>query len=164
MTYRTKEEEDQWRARDPLKQFRERVVPEGLIAAYELDRLDRDAEELMEEAIKFADESPMPEPGKLYEDVYVDYPVGHDAAGREYGGLGSLQEACPMNETKLHYLQEDVLHLVIAEGKEFNSVELFPNVTAEIGSEGQLIGIEILNARDYLRDSLLPPAQDKLRG
>ena len=75
LTYRTKEEEDSWRARDPLKQFRERVVSEGAITAEELDRLDQDAEDLMEEAIRFADESPMPEPAEIYEDVYVDYPV-----------------------------------------------------------------------------------------
>jgi pyruvate dehydrogenase E1 component alpha subunit len=51
-------------------------VPAGLISSEELDQLDQDAEELMEEAIKFADDSPMPEPMELYEDVYVDYPVG----------------------------------------------------------------------------------------
>ena len=35
---------------------------------------DADAEALMEEAVKFADESPLPEPVELYDDVYVDYP------------------------------------------------------------------------------------------
>jgi pyruvate dehydrogenase E1 component alpha subunit len=74
LSYRTKEEEAYWRSRDPLKLFRERVVPEGLLTAEELDRLDQEAEELMEEAIRFADESPLPEPSELYEDVYVDYP------------------------------------------------------------------------------------------
>jgi pyruvate dehydrogenase E1 component alpha subunit len=58
-----------------LKQFRERVVPEGIISDAELDRLDQEAEDLMEEAIRFADASPMPEPGEIYEDVYVDYPL-----------------------------------------------------------------------------------------
>ena len=76
LSYRSKEEEDHWRARDPLKLFREAIVPAGLISSEELDQLDQDAEELMEEAIKFADDSPMPEPMELYEDVYVDYPVG----------------------------------------------------------------------------------------
>ena len=41
----------------------------------ELDQIDREAEELMEEAIKFADESPLPEPAEIYEDVYVNYPI-----------------------------------------------------------------------------------------
>ena len=75
LTYRTKEEEDHWRALDPLKQFRERVVPEGLLTADELDQMDQVAEQMMEEAIKFADESPLPEPAELYEDVYVSYPI-----------------------------------------------------------------------------------------
>jgi TPP-dependent pyruvate/acetoin dehydrogenase alpha subunit len=75
LTYRTKDEEDHWRSRDPLKLFRERVVPEGLITAEELDRLDQEAEELMEEAIRFADSSPVPQPHELYEDVYVSYPI-----------------------------------------------------------------------------------------
>ena len=74
LSYRTKEEEDHWRALDPLKQFRKTVIPQGEITAQELDRIDKEAEELMEDAIKFADESPMPEPTELYEDVYVQYP------------------------------------------------------------------------------------------
>ena len=74
LSYRTKEEEDHWRALDPLKQFRKTVIPQGEITAQELDRIDKEAEELMEDAIKFADESPMPNPTELYEDVYVQYP------------------------------------------------------------------------------------------
>ena len=74
-SYRTEEEEAHWRARDPLKQFRETVIPQGEITAEELDQIDREAEELMEAAIKFADESPLPEPLEIYDDVYVDYPA-----------------------------------------------------------------------------------------
>ena len=70
-----------------------------------------------------------------------------------------------MNETHLYYFEtEDVLHLVIAEGEESRSVELYPNITAELNSQGELIGIEILNAREFLRDSLLGTAQAKLLG
>jgi len=74
LNYRTKEEEDYWRGRDPIKLFREAVIPQGDINAEELDQIDREAEQLMEEAIRFADESPLPEPAQLYEDVYVSYP------------------------------------------------------------------------------------------
>ena len=74
-TYRTEEEESHWRARDPLKQFREAVIPQGDITAEELDRIDKESEDLMEEAIKFADESPMPEALEIYDDVYVNYPT-----------------------------------------------------------------------------------------
>jgi pyruvate dehydrogenase E1 component alpha subunit len=75
LSYRTKEEEEHWRGRDPLKLFRETVVPQGEISGEELDEIDREAGELMEAAVIFADESPLPEPFELYEDVYVDYPL-----------------------------------------------------------------------------------------
>ncbi len=75
LSYRTKEEEDYWRARDPIKLFREAVIPQGEISEAELDQMDKDAEALMEEAVKFADESPLPEATELYEDVYSSYPL-----------------------------------------------------------------------------------------
>ena len=75
LTYRTKEEEELWRSRDPIKRFRETVLPQGEITAEELDQIDQEAVDLMEEAIKFADESPLPEAIELYDDVYVNYPV-----------------------------------------------------------------------------------------
>ena len=74
LTYRSKEEEDHWRNRDPLMHFRNTVIPQGEITAEELDQMDAEAEALMEAAVKFADESPLPEPAELYDDVYVDYP------------------------------------------------------------------------------------------
>ena len=75
LTYRTKEEEDHWRARDPLKLFRENVLPLGDITSEELDQIDQEAADLMEEAIKLADAGPLPETDKIYEDVYVSYPT-----------------------------------------------------------------------------------------
>ena len=74
LSYRTQEEEEHWRGRDPLKLFRETVIPQGEITAEELDAIDAETAALMEEAVKFADESPLPEPHELYDDVYVDYP------------------------------------------------------------------------------------------
>ena len=68
-----------------------------------------------------------------------------------------------MNSGKLFYFEgPDVLHLVMADGEESASVELLPNVTAEINDKGRLIGIEILNARDFLRDSVMGTAQARL--
>ncbi len=75
LSYRTKEEEDYWRGRDPIKLFRETVIPQGEITEEELDQIDREAAALMEEAVKFADESPLPEAVELYDDVYSSYPA-----------------------------------------------------------------------------------------
>ena len=68
-----------------------------------------------------------------------------------------------MIKPKLSYFEEeDVLHLVLAEGEEANSVELTPNLTAELNEKGELIGIEILNATAFMRDSIMETAQAKL--
>ena len=74
LTYRTKEGEDNGRAGDPLRHFSNTVSPQGDITDEELEQMEMEAETLMEEAVKFADESPLPETVELYDDVYVDYP------------------------------------------------------------------------------------------
>ena len=75
LSYRTREEEEYWRNRDPLIQFRNSVLPLGEITAEQLDQIDKEAADLMEEAIQFADASNWPEPAEVYEDVYVDYSI-----------------------------------------------------------------------------------------
>ena len=68
-----------------------------------------------------------------------------------------------MNNTKLAYFEkEDVLHLAISDEPESGSIELSPNITAELNDKGELIGIEILNASAFIRDSLLESVQAKM--
>lgn len=68
-----------------------------------------------------------------------------------------------MPDTKMEYFAtEDILHLCLAPGPESDSVELSPFITAELGEGGELIGIEIIQASKYLRDSILETAQAKL--
>ncbi len=68
-----------------------------------------------------------------------------------------------MNKTKLAYFEkEDILHLAITDEQESGSVELSPNITAELNQKGELIGIEILNASTFVRDSLLDSVQAKM--
>ena len=54
------------------------------------------------------------------------------------------------------------MHLVISDEPEAGSVELSPNVTAELNAKGELIGVEILNASAFLRDSILESVQAKM--
>jgi uncharacterized protein YuzE len=69
----------------------------------------------------------------------------------------------PMNKTKLAYFEnEDVLHLAISDEPESGSIELSPNITAELNDKGELIGIEILNASTFIRDSILESVQAKM--
>lgn len=61
-----------------------------------------------------------------------------------------------------YFKEEDVIHLIVSDEKEMGSIEISPNITAELNEKGELIGIEILNASEFLRDSVLDDAQAKL--
>jgi uncharacterized protein YuzE len=68
-----------------------------------------------------------------------------------------------MKKPKMFYFEkEDILHLVMSEEEEASSVELSPNITAELNAQGELIGLEILQASTFVRDSILEAAQAKL--
>lgn len=68
-----------------------------------------------------------------------------------------------MSKTKMTYFkQEDILHIVISEENEASSVEFSPNITAELNKKGELIGIEILEASSFIRDSILESVQAKM--
>ena len=68
-----------------------------------------------------------------------------------------------MNNAQMSYFeQEDILHLVISDEPEAGSVEVSPNITAELNAQGVLIGIEILRASTFIRDSILETVQGKL--
>jgi uncharacterized protein YuzE len=68
-----------------------------------------------------------------------------------------------MDKPRMTYFKdEDILHFTISEEKEANSVEVSPNVTAEINEQGELIAIEILEASSFIRDSILEAVQAKV--
>ena len=68
-----------------------------------------------------------------------------------------------MSKAHLAYFEkEDILHLAISDETEAGSVEVSPNITAELNDEGELIGIEILGASKFIRDSVLESEQAKV--
>jgi pyruvate dehydrogenase E1 component alpha subunit len=69
--YRSKEEVEEWRERDPIRAFADRLVDEDVISQDEVEKLDEEAIERVDEAQRFADESPFPDLDSLYDDVYV---------------------------------------------------------------------------------------------
>lgn len=67
-----------------------------------------------------------------------------------------------MNKARIrNFEQEDVLHLVISDEPEFRSVELSPNITVELNDKNEMIGVEILKASAFLRDTVLDSIQAK---
>lgn len=67
--YRTKEEEKEWEERDPIKIFKEKLLKEKLATCEALNRIEEEIENEIEEAVKFASESPWPKE-ELFENLY----------------------------------------------------------------------------------------------
>jgi len=69
--YQPKEEIAAWQEKCPLPRLQNDLVAQGLISVDELARLEKEIQEIVEEAVRFAEESPWPEPEEALEDVYV---------------------------------------------------------------------------------------------
>ena len=70
-TYRTKEEFNECHKRDPIPRFRKKLVEMGALTDKEADKIHQEVEAEIDEAVKFAEESPFPAPEETLEDVYT---------------------------------------------------------------------------------------------
>jgi pyruvate dehydrogenase E1 component alpha subunit len=70
--YRTKREAKIWKERDPIIKLAKHLRDKAIISPDELKELQDRANATVDESIKFADESPVPELEELMKDIYVD--------------------------------------------------------------------------------------------
>jgi pyruvate dehydrogenase E1 component alpha subunit len=69
--YRTKEEIEEWRQRDPIGLLEKKLLERGALDDEKLEEIKAEAKETVQEAIKFAEESEEPPIEELYTDVYA---------------------------------------------------------------------------------------------
>ena len=69
--YRTEEEVERWRARDPITCFRDRLLSETSVTAPELDGIDAGELAAVQAAVEFAEASPFPSPGEALDHVFA---------------------------------------------------------------------------------------------
>lgn len=74
--YRTKEEVESYKGRDPIEMVRKIILDEKILTEKDLNTIDQKVKEQVSEAVKFAEESAFPAPEEAYKDVYAqsDYP------------------------------------------------------------------------------------------
>ena len=70
--YRSKEEVNEWKKKDPLVKFRTYLTEHELVSAAELDAIDAQVVKEVDEAYEFAKNSPTPDLSVAFEDVWVD--------------------------------------------------------------------------------------------
>lgn len=69
--YRTREEVEEHKKLDPINGLFRRLEGRKLMTQAEYDAMDKAVLSEMDDAVKFAEDSPDPEPGELYSDVYA---------------------------------------------------------------------------------------------
>ena len=70
--YRERVEVDEWRSQnDPINNFRSTILAQDIIEETELEGIDKQVAEVVDEAVRFADESPEPSIDSLFDNVYA---------------------------------------------------------------------------------------------
>jgi pyruvate dehydrogenase E1 component alpha subunit len=70
--YRTRAEIEKYQERDPLKLFSASLLEAKIVDQKALDEIDHKVREEVEDSLRFADESPFPDPSELHTDVYAN--------------------------------------------------------------------------------------------
>uniref|UniRef100_C6E832 Pyruvate dehydrogenase E1 component subunit alpha n=1 Tax=Geobacter sp. (strain M21) TaxID=443144 RepID=C6E832_GEOSM len=69
--YRSSSEAEVWKSRDPIPNLSRRLLEEGIADQARLDEIDRRALAQVQEAVRFAEDSPWPEDSEIWNDIYV---------------------------------------------------------------------------------------------
>ncbi|MFZ5552418.1 MAG: pyruvate dehydrogenase (acetyl-transferring) E1 component subunit alpha [Bacteroidota bacterium] len=74
--YRTKEEVEEYKKHDPIEQVLATIRKNKFLSEKEIEEIEKKADDIVAESVKFAEESPLPDISELYKDVYKqeDYP------------------------------------------------------------------------------------------
>jgi pyruvate dehydrogenase E1 component alpha subunit len=74
--YRTKEEVEEYKQRDPVESVRQAILDKKMATEKDLEAIDQKIIGIVDESVKFAEESPYPDPSEALTDVYAqnDYP------------------------------------------------------------------------------------------
>ena len=69
--YRTQDEINEWKKRDPIPNFRNLLVENKIVSLEELQKLELEVERSVEESVEFGKNSPLPSLEEVMEDVYA---------------------------------------------------------------------------------------------
>lgn len=70
--YRTKEEVDEYKDKDPIQQILQTILQQKHASQEEIQAINGRVDEIVNESVKFAEESPWPDDDEVLKDIYVD--------------------------------------------------------------------------------------------
>lgn len=71
-TYRSREEVEKWKKRDPIPRFRTYLMEQGILSEAKDRELRAQATKEVDEATEYAEKAPYPDPGELLKNVYAE--------------------------------------------------------------------------------------------
>ena len=74
--YRTKDEVERYKSEDPIEKVLKTILDKKYATQEQIDEIGKRINDIVEDSVKFAEDSPYPDPSELYKDVYMqeDYP------------------------------------------------------------------------------------------
>jgi pyruvate dehydrogenase E1 component alpha subunit len=74
--YRSKDEVEEYKSKDPIEVTKQILLDNKFATEADIEAIDNRIAEIVEDSVKFAEESPYPDASELYKDVYdqADYP------------------------------------------------------------------------------------------
>ena len=70
--YRTKEEVEEYKDQDPISKVLKTILDNNFATEAEIEAINAKIDQVVEESVKFAEESPLPDDSEVYKDVYVN--------------------------------------------------------------------------------------------
>jgi len=70
--YRTREEVEEWKKKDPILKLADYIVGNKIATEEELKNIELEVKNMVDAAVKFAEESPLPPLETAFEDIYAD--------------------------------------------------------------------------------------------
>lgn len=70
--YRSREEVNSWKKKDPIKKLKKHMLENNFATEEEIENLENNVKNIIENAVKYAEESPIPPLESAFEDVYTD--------------------------------------------------------------------------------------------
>ena len=70
--YRTREDVEEWKGRDPIKRLRLRIMDDRVATGADLDKIDADTQVTMDEAVEFGKNSPWPDGSTSTEHIFAE--------------------------------------------------------------------------------------------
>jgi pyruvate dehydrogenase E1 component alpha subunit len=76
--YRSKQELEEYQKTDPVERMKTYILDQKILKEKDIIKIEDEIEQEVLDAIEFAEESPFPEPGELYDDMFAGTPYFHD--------------------------------------------------------------------------------------